>query len=294
MRHPLFDETIDAAAIDAAERPPGPRFSPWLVTAVVAVLLIALHFSVNRKTPEETAQPILAALEKHRQEYGRYPDNLGDLVARGISSYLPRLSSDIRVRMDGFDYFYDKDLDVFQLGYEELPWLNDSSDGWAYLSSTMAWVPRRYYFDYDLANPFVFVLDVAGSRFREGSHKHLDIFVRKFIEFNKLSELTLEVDDLSSASGPGELIEMEGQWAIRHSAGGRQDTRYYFVLSKKPANQPAASRIVEILRVDPTATMPWFEVVWHERKSVDPKPLDRPDSGEVAENHTGSMIGPHP
>ena len=90
MRHPLFDETIDAAAIDAAERPPGPRFSPWLVTAVVAVLLIALHFSVNRKTPEETAQPILAALEKHRQEYGRYPDNLGDLVAQGSTSPICR------------------------------------------------------------------------------------------------------------------------------------------------------------------------------------------------------------
>jgi hypothetical protein len=264
MRHPLLDAAIDGEPGAARGGPTRPR-TRWRLVAVGVVLLIALYSLSNMKTPEESARPILAALEEHRRAYGRYPEKPGELIDRGLLRHLPGPRPDLQAYRDGdFSYFYDKDLDIFLLGYTEMHWFHTHHYGGAYVSHKKTWASGHDL--YDLHDPLTFVLDNAGGRFQEDKlFIYLDLFVNKIVEFDKLSRRTLFAHNLHKSLGSGERLELEGRWAFRYTAADRQDTTYCFLSSDGGDRRDSYPRIIKILRADPRATPPRWDEVWKER-----------------------------
>jgi hypothetical protein len=264
MWHPPLDAAGDGEPSAATEGTARPR-TRWRLVAVGVLLLIALYFLSDMKSPEESARPILAALEEYRRAYGRYPDKLSELIDRGLLRRLPGPRPDLQAYRDGdFSYFYEKDLDIFLLGYTEMHWLHTHHYGGAYVSHKKTWASGHDL--YDLRDPLAFVLDNAGGRFQERkSIWYLDLFVKKFVEFDKLSRRTLFAHNLHEALGPGERLELEGRWAFRYRAADRQDTTYFFLSSDRGDRRDSYPRIIKILRADSMATPPRWVEVWKER-----------------------------
>jgi len=229
-----------------------------LVGSAVTLSLAMWLVCARRNDPEQSAQPVITALNQYRFRYGHYPANLNELLDLRLLSAIPSIPSDLSSIRGSLDYFSDQDLDLFCLSHTvKSRWggLGPAKvRATGYVSYLERWVLDEAG-DFDLTDPLGAAMDRAGGQFRlDGSSRALDLFVRKVIYYCSGSSVypsssSIRKLQLLKALGKPEVVDVNGKTYFRYKARDKKMATYYFFSTPDSVfSGEYGSRVASILR----------------------------------------------
>lgn len=244
---------------DRAVRSPGMRTRRWMpATAIVA--LLTLWFARGPSDCKQAAQPLIDALQRYRETRGCYPNALDALIRENRLRSVPRPTWNFGVlHTDAFQYWVDKDLDYFCLGYAEQQLLGTHWHGVFYVSFRGAWDDSPGVPKCDL---FMLPLERVGDLFQKTrSSTDLRRLIRMISYKDKSNPWPVYWEDIARAVGKVVPCTTEGRPGFCVAAGGEEAAAFRFVTNPAPEAFVNKHEVILILERQREGTqVRWREV----------------------------------
>lgn len=241
----------------------------WATRRIVGLSLIAafvLWFACGAPNCKVAARPLIAALERYHERYGRYPDTLEALVHARLLQAIPHPTWNLGVQHDDeFRYSVEPDLDYYCLGYWECPIFGGLGPAkWeniTYVSFRGLWDDSVEVPTFDFKLPFV----RAAERFRESrSSADLRLFSKKVAAAHFISW-----DDIAPAIGPVSPSSIQGRSGLLVEADDNEAAAVFFITRRAHSMGRNEYMIIEILARDTDHALTQWHTVFRNRAEWD-------------------------